>query len=123
WMPIVDNPDNEGSDFLSWRGSHNLWVVGRLKPDVTPQQATDNLNAIATQMAGQDPADDGLSARLTKPGLMGDMLGDPAQSFLAGIMLLAFLVLLAVCANLASLIAARAAARRRESALGRATGW
>src|SRR5439155_1366084 len=122
WMPIVESPDTEGSDFLSWRGSHNLWVVGRLKPDVTPQQATDNLNAIATQMAGQDPADDGLSARLTKPGLMGDMLGDPAQSFLAGIMLLAFLVLLAVCANLASLISARTADRSRELAIRLAIG-
>lgn len=122
WMPLVDNPDNEGTDFLSWRGSHNLWVVGRLKPDVTPQQATDNLNAIAAQMAGQDPEDDGLSARLTKPGLMGDLLGDPARSFLAGIMLLAFLVLLAACANLASLFSARTADRSRELAIRLAIG-
>jgi predicted permease len=122
WMPIVDSPDDEGADFLSRRGSHNLWVLGRLKPGVTPEQATDNLNSIATQMARQDPADDGLSARLTKPGLMGDMLGDPARSFLAGIMLLAFLVLLAACANLASLFSARTADRSRELAIRLAIG-
>src|SRR5258708_7138545 len=77
---------------------------------------------MASQMGGQDPADDGLSARLTKPGLMGDMFGDPARSFLAGIMLLAFLVLLAACANLASLFAARTADRSRELAIRLAIG-
>src|SRR5205823_4961460 len=122
WMPIVDNPDNEGSDFLSWRGSHNLWILGKLKPDVTPAQATDNLNAIASELARQNPDDDGLCARLVKPGLMGDMFGDPARSFLAGIMLLGFLVLLAACANLASLFAARTADRSRELAIRLAIG-
>lgn len=122
WMPIVDNPDDEGTDFLSWRGSHNLFVLGRLKPEVAPKQATDNLNAIAHELARQNPEDDGLSARLVKPGLMGDMFGGPARSFLAGIMLLAVLVLLAACANLASLFAARTADRSRELAIRLAIG-
>lgn len=122
WMPIVDSPDNEGTDFLSWRGSHNLWIIGKLKPGVTPQQATDNLNSIASELARQNPADDYLSARLVKPGLMGDEFGTPARSFLAGIMLLALLVLLAACANLASLFAARTADRSRELAIRLAIG-
>ena len=122
WMPIVDNPDDEGTDFLSWRGAHNLWILGKLKPGVTPQQATDNLNAIAQELARQNREDDGLSARLVKPGLMGDMFGGPARSFMAGIMLLAFLVLLAACANLASLFAARTADRSRELAIRLAIG-
>jgi len=113
WMPIVNGQEFSGTDFLSWRGSHNLWVLGKLNPGVTPQQATDNLNSIARALAQQYPDDDGLSARLVKPGLMGDQLGDPAHTFLAGIMLLAFLVLLAACANLASLFAARAHDRAR----------
>jgi len=122
WMPVVDNPDIEGTDFLSWRGNHNLWVLGKLKPGVTPQQATDNLNAIAHELAKQNPEDDGLDARLTKPGWLGDQFGAPARSFLAGIMLLAFLVLLAACANLASLFAARTADRGRELAIRLAIG-
>jgi predicted permease len=122
WMPIVDSPGNEGTEFLSWRGSHNLWILGKLKPGITPAQATDNLNSIARELAREYPADDGLSARLVKPGLMGDMFGDPARSFLAGIMLFAFLVLLAACANLASLFAARTADRSRELAIRLAIG-
>ena len=122
WMPIVDSPDNDGTDFLTWRGSHNLFILGRLKPEVTPLQATDNLNSIARALARQYPADDGLSARLVKPGLLGDSFGGPARSFLAGIILLASLVLLAACANLASLFAARKADRSRELAIRLAMG-
>jgi len=123
WMPIVNGQDYENTDFLSNRGSHNLWILGRLKPGVTPEQAGDDLNSIARELAREHPeTDDGLSARLVQPGLMGDFLGDPVRSFLAGIMLLAFLVLLAACANLASLFAARTADRGRELAIRLAVG-
>jgi len=122
WIPIVNGQDYPGTDFLSWRGSHNLWILGKLKPGVTPQQATDNLASIAHALAKQYRDDDGLSARLVKPGLMGDQVGDPARAFLAGIMFLAFLVLLAACANLASLFAARATDRAREFAIRLAIG-
>src|SRR5215471_1439263 len=37
WMPIVNGQDYEGTEFLSWRGNHNLWILGRLKPGATPQ--------------------------------------------------------------------------------------
>jgi len=123
WMPIVNGQDYEGTEFLSWRGNHNLWILGRLKPGATPQQATDDLGGIARTLAKQYPStDDGLTARLVTPGLMGDQLGDPARSFLAGIMALALLVLLAACTNLASLFAARTADRGRELAIRIAVG-
>ena len=122
WMPIVNGQDYAGTDFLSWRGQHSLWILGKLKASVSPQQAADNLNSIARELARQYPDDDDLSARLVKPGLMGDQFGDPARSFLAGIMFLAFLVLLAACANLASLFAARATDRGRELAIRLAIG-
>jgi len=122
WMPIVNSPSGDTADYLASRFSHNLLILGRLKPGVTAQQATDNLNAIAQELARQNRADDGLDARLTKPGLMGDQLGAPARSFLAGIMLLALLVLLAACANLASLFAACTADRSRELAIRLAIG-
>jgi len=122
WMPYVDNPDDDGTDFLSRRGSQNLWVLGKLNPGVTPLQATDNLNAIARELARQNPVDEDLNARLVKPGLMADMFGGPARSFLTGVMVLAFLVLLAACANLASLFASRTADRSRELAIRLALG-
>ena len=53
---------------------------------------------------------------------MGDQFGRPVRAFLAGLMLLAGLILLAACANLGSLFAARAADRSREIALRLALG-
>ena len=48
---------------------------------------------------------------------MGDEFGDPARPFLTGIMLLALLVLVAACANLAGIFTARVADRARELAI------
>ena len=123
WIPLVNGQDSDGVGYLTNRGIHNIWILGKLRAGVTPQQAADNLNSIARELARQNPStDDDLSARLVKPGLMGDTFGDPARSFLAGIMLLAFLVLLAACANLASLFAARTSDRSRELAIRLAVG-
>jgi predicted permease len=63
-----------------------------------------------------------MGVRLVTPGWMGDMLGDPVRAFLLGIILLALLVLLAACANLGGIFAARAADRSRELAIRLAIG-
>ena len=122
WMPMVNEEQVEGSDYLHSRTSITVTVIGRLKPGVTPQQATDNLNAIAAQLAKEYPeTDDGQPLRLIHPGLFGDE-GDVIRGFLYSVTVLALLVLAAACANLASLFAARAADRSRELALRVALG-
>jgi predicted permease len=124
WTPITNAPViGYSRHYLENRSTHNPRVLGKLKAGVTPQQATDDLNAISGQLAEQYPTSDyGLDARLVKPGLMGDTWGDPVRDFLAGVMALALLVLLAACANLGSIFAARAADRSRELAIRLAVG-
>jgi predicted permease len=123
WIPIVEQPVVGGFDSLKYRGNHSASVAGHLKPGVTPAQATADLNALASWLAKTYPTDDdGLKFSLARPGLVGDMLGGPARAFVAGLMLLAGLILLAACANLGSLFAARAADRAKETALRLALG-
>jgi predicted permease len=123
WAPMVNAPEINGYSYLDRRFNHSLFLVGRLKPDVSAQQAAENLNAIAAQLAKQYPqTDDGLGARLVRPGMFGDQLGDVGRNFLAGILLLALLVLAAACVNLASVFGARAADRGRELAVRIAIG-
>ncbi|MFP5248591.1 MAG: ABC transporter permease [Acidobacteriota bacterium] len=118
WIPLVEAPILQGSDNLKYRGNHSPWVLGRLKPGVSPAEATADLNAIGAWLSKTYPADDeGITFSLARPGLVGDMLGGPARAFMAGLMLLAGLILLAACANLGSLFAARAADRAKEMAL------
>ncbi len=118
WVPIVNAEQIEGYSFLAKRFNHGTTVIGEMKPGVTKAQATDNLNAVAGQLAHEYPTtDDGLGVRLTKPGLMGDLLGPPTRAFLAGLMALSLLVLAAAGSNLAGIFAARAADRSRELAI------
>ena len=122
WVPIVNEQQVEGWDFLHDRVVNPITALARLKPGVTVQQATDNLNALAREMAKEHPATDkDLSARLIRPGLEGDN-AEVIQPFLLGVMVLAILVLAAACANLAGLFAARTADRNRELALRLALG-
>ncbi|MGC1420741.1 MAG: ABC transporter permease [Terracidiphilus sp.] len=123
WIPMVEQPMIEGYDALNQRGNHNGFVVGRLKPGVTARQATEDLNTLGAWLSKTYPADDdGVKFTLARPGLIGDMLGGPARAFMAGLMLLAGLILLAACANLGSLFAARAADQAKETALRLALG-
>ncbi|HEY3851058.1 MAG TPA: ABC transporter permease, partial [Steroidobacteraceae bacterium] len=50
WAPIVDKPEVEGDTDLEERGNHNAWIIGHLKPGVTPAGATSDLNTIAASL-------------------------------------------------------------------------
>ena len=124
WVPMMMEPQIEvGNAWLDKRSTWNTFVVGRLLPGVTPAQAAADLNTIAAELARQFPSEnDSLRFRLSKPGLIGDLIGAPAKAFTLGILLLAALVLLAACTNLASMLTARATDRQREFAIRLAIG-
>jgi predicted permease len=97
--------------------------IARFKDGVTAAQAQAELNTIAARIAHQDPKqEEGLGFWLAPPGMAGDFVLAPARRFLAGIMGLAGIVLLAACANLGGLFAARTADRTREIAIRMAVG-
>ncbi|HEY6445584.1 MAG TPA: ABC transporter permease [Acidobacteriaceae bacterium] len=123
WIAMPNVAQIQDWNPLEQRGSHFAWIVGHLKPGVTPAQATADLNSVAANLTKAYPNDDdALSFSLARPGLVGDFLGKPARAFMTGMMLLAGLILLAACANLGSLFAARAADRAKEIAVRMALG-
>ncbi|HEX4068442.1 MAG TPA: ABC transporter permease [Acidobacteriaceae bacterium] len=123
YMPMMNEEQINGYSYLNERHSHGIFAIGLLKPGVSPEQGTADLNRIAVQMQKQNPTDDDqLGFRLVKPGWFGDQLGPATRGFLAGLLLLAALVLAAACVNLASIFAARAADRGRELAIRVAIG-
>ncbi len=123
WVPIHDEPEIEGYNWIDYRGAYNAWVIGRLKPGVTPAQANTDLANIAAQLSAQYPdVDKGFTLHLAQPGFLGDYMGGAIHGFLLGIMLLAGLVLLAACANLGGLFAARISDREKEIGIRIAIG-
>ena len=122
-VPLVEDPLLNYDD-LNARGEQWIFeVMGYLKPGVTTKQAIGDLNRIGTYLSKTYPKDEGkMTFVLTRPSLYGDYLGRPVKAFMAGLMLLTGLILLAACANLGSLFAARAADRSKEMALRLALG-
>jgi len=124
FVPMVNQEQMDGVNLLHLRGDR--WVMmpmGHLKAGVTLAQAIADLNSIGSYLEKTYPKDEGhMSFTLARPSLLGDQVGGPLRDFVVGLMLLAGLILLAACANLGSLFAARAADRSREVALRLALG-
>jgi predicted permease len=124
FVPLVHEEPADGTNRLNARGSHWIFqVIGHLKPGVAVAQAIADLNAIGADLEKTYPKDDGdMTFALAQPSLYGNYLRPMLKGFFAGLMLLAGLLLVAACANLGSLFAARAADRSREVALRLALG-
>ncbi len=124
WVPMVNQEQVAGTNVLNQRDNRGiLMMMGHLKAGVTPAQAVADLNSTGAYLEKTYPKDDTrMTFFLTRPSLAGDWFGGPLREFLTGLMLLAGLILLAACANLGGLFAARAADRSREVALRLALG-
>jgi len=124
FMPIVNQDQLNGGNTLHERGNYGgiFEVLGHLKPGVTPAQAVADMNAIGADLEKTYPKEEfgNKKSTLSREGLTS--FAGPVRAFVAGLMLLAGLILLAACANLGSLFVAHTADRSREIALRLALG-
>jgi predicted permease len=123
FVPMANEASLGGVDWLESRSATNVWSIVRIKDGVTMPQVQAELETISARIVRQYPKEEEtLALKLTSPGLMGEFLGAPARGFLAGVMALAGIVLLAACANLGGLYTAHTADRAREISIRMAIG-
>jgi predicted permease len=122
FMPIV-NEEQMGAPSLNTRATEHavFEALGHLKPGITAARATADVDAVNGYLEKAYPREIvHHGTELSREGLTS--FGPAVRAFVAGLMVLSGLILLAACANLGSLFAARAADRSREVALRLALG-
>ncbi|NJD20074.1 MAG: ABC transporter permease [Gemmatimonadetes bacterium] len=114
-LPLKIEPERALS-----RSSHFLQALGRLRPNVTPEQSGADFGGIATALEGDNPDTNsgwGATVRPLEEVVLGSTRG-PLYIFMASV----GLVLLIACANLANMTLARATGRVREFTIRTALG-